>query len=214
MTITDTERRQDASLQAGPDDRVTLLEARVAELERERDHLIAIVDILQQSAAAAHFGDILQAIVRNLGRVFGLERCSIYLSTDRHDVRLVASYDDPDLDNLIVDLERYPELKRAFDSGETVFIPDATVEPMLQNMQVMFDLRNICSIVVVPIRWRGAVIGAIFLRTERDATPFTEQDIHFCQVVASLTATALRKAYEAGGGKRNGREAGGRRREA
>lgn len=203
MTITDTERPQNATLPTGPDDRVRYLESRVAELERERDHLIAIVDILQQSATAPHFGDILQAIVRNLGRVFGLERCSIYLSTDRHDVRVVASYDDPNIRNLIVDLDRYPELKRAFDSGETVFIPDATAEPMLQSMQVMFGLRNICSIVVVPIRWRGAVIGAIFLRTERDATPFTERDIHFCQVIASLTATALRKAYEAGGGKRS-----------
>ena len=46
-----------------------------------------------------------------------------------------------------------------------------------------------------PIQWQGSVIGAIFLRTERDAEPFTEVDVRFCQVVASLTAKALRNAH-------------------
>ena len=56
-------------------------------------------------------------------------------------------------------------------------------------------MRNVRSIVVVPIRWEGSVIGAIFLRTERDAEPFSERDVRFCQVVASLTAKALRNAH-------------------
>jgi transcriptional regulator with GAF, ATPase, and Fis domain len=51
------------------------------------------------------------------------------------------------------------------------------------------------SIVVVPIRWRQEVIGAIFLRTERDATPFSETDVKFCQTIAELTANALRNAH-------------------
>jgi GAF domain-containing protein len=198
------EREWETSRPAAPDHQIRQLEARVAELERERDHLVAIVDILQAITNASHFVEILQTIVHNLGRAFGLERCSVYLSGDQHHVRLVASYDDPAIANLIVDLNRYPELQRAFESGETVFIPDATVDPMLQSVQVMLGLRNIRSIVVVPIRWRGTVIGAIFLRTERDGPPFTDRDIRFCQVVASLTASALRQAYEksAGGGRR------------
>ena len=51
------------------------------------------------------------------------------------------------------------------------------------------------SIVVVPIRWEGSVIGAIFLRTEREAEPFSDSDVRFCQTVASLTAKSLRNAY-------------------
>src|SRR6185436_2996574 len=49
--------------------------------------------------------------------------------------------------------------------------------------------------VVVPIQWQSAVIGAIFLRTNRDAEPFSDADVRFCQVVASLTAKALRNAH-------------------
>ncbi|MFN2563955.1 MAG: GAF domain-containing protein [Gemmatimonadaceae bacterium] len=138
---------------------------------------------------------MLSSIARKLGEIFGLDRCAIFLSSHKDEVRLIASYEDPTIRNLVVDLNRYPELKRAFESGETVFIPDAANEPMLQGVQAALAMRNVRAIVVVPIRWEGAVIGAIFLRTERGAHPFSETDVHFCQTVASLTAKALRNAH-------------------
>lgn len=110
-------------------------------------------------------------------------------------MRLVASYEDPTIRNLVVDLKRYPELQRAFESGETVFIPDAANDPTLRSIKSELDTRNVRSIVVVPIQWQGNVIGAIFLRTDRDAEPFSDADVRFCQVVASLTAKALRNAH-------------------
>jgi len=174
---------------------VRALRARVVELERERDHLVAVVDILQEISTSLHFVDILQTIARKLGESFGLDRSSIFLTGDAEEVRLVASYEDPSIRNLVVDLNRYPELKRAFESGETVFIPDAATDPMFRDVKDALHLRNVRSIIVVPIRWRGTVIGAIFLRTERESTPFSDSDVRFCQVIASLTAKALRNAH-------------------
>ena len=179
----------------GRDDEVSRLRSRVAELQRERDHLVAIVDILQEISSSLHFVDILQTIARKLGDAFGLDRCAIFLSGEHNEVRLVASYEDPTIRNLVVDLNRYPELKRAFDSGETVFIPDAGTDPSLRSIKSTLDMRTVRSIIVVPIQWQGSVIGAIFLRTDRDAEPFSEGDVRFCQVVASLTAKALRNAH-------------------
>jgi two-component system sensor histidine kinase ChiS len=178
-----------------PTDDTQRLEARIADLERERAHLVAIVDILQEASASLHFVDVLQTIARKLGETFGLDRCAIFLAGDKDEVRLVASYEDPTIRNLVVDLTRYPELKRAFESGETVFIPDAANDPTLRSIKATLDSRNVRSIVVVPIRWEGATIGAIFLRTERDAEPFRDVDVAFCQQVASLTAKALRNAH-------------------
>jgi GAF domain-containing protein len=177
------------------DDEVARLRARLVTVERERDHLAAIVDILQEVASSLHFIDVLQTIARKLGETFGLDRCSIFLSGEKSEVRLVASYEDPSIRNLIVDLNRYPELKRAFESGETVFIPDAANDPELRSIKATLDTRNVRSIVVVPIRWEGSVIGAIFLRTEREAEPFSDSDVRFCQTVASLTAKSLRNAH-------------------
>ena len=48
-------------------ERIARLEARVAELQRERDHLVAVVDILQEISSSLHFVDIQQAIARKLG---------------------------------------------------------------------------------------------------------------------------------------------------
>src|SRR5207237_418874 len=95
------------------------LEARVAELERERKHLLAIIEILKEVSTSLHFIDILQGIARKLGEAFGLDRCSIFLAErGGRSVRLVASYEDPTIRNYVVDLERYPELKRAMQGGE------------------------------------------------------------------------------------------------
>src|SRR4030081_1093178 len=55
------------------------LEARVAELERERKHLLAVIEILKGVSNSLHFIDILQGIARKLGEAFGLDRCSIFL---------------------------------------------------------------------------------------------------------------------------------------
>jgi GAF domain-containing protein len=176
-------------------DTVTRLQVRVDALERERKHLVAVIEILQEVSSSLHFVDILQTIARRMGEAFGLDRCSIFLSGEPEEARLVASYEDPGIRNLVVDLNRYPELKRAFDSGETVFIPDAGADPSLAGVKAELDARNVRSIVVVPIRWQGTVIGAIFLRTQRDQTAFSDEDVQFCQVIASLTAKALRNAH-------------------
>ena len=171
------------------------LRARLAEVQRERDHLIAVVDILQEISASLHFVDILQAIARKLGDAFGLDRCAIFLTGEKDEVRLVASYEDPSIRNLVVDINRYPELKRAFDSGQTVFIPDAMLDPSLKAVRAQLEQRNVQSIVVVPLQWQESIIGAIFLRTDRSGKPFSDADVRFCQVVASLTAKALRNAH-------------------
>ena len=58
-----------------PEQETARLVERIAELQRERDQLVAVVDILQDISSSLHFVDILQAIARKLGETFGLDRC-------------------------------------------------------------------------------------------------------------------------------------------
>src|SRR3954454_15847394 len=78
-----------------PGEELARLHARLAAVERERDHLAAVVDILQEVSSSLHFVDVLQTIARKLGETFGLDRCAIFLSGEKDEVRLVASYEDP-----------------------------------------------------------------------------------------------------------------------
>ncbi|HTC24672.1 MAG TPA: GAF domain-containing protein [Gemmatimonadales bacterium] len=177
-------------------DDVDRLQARIDTLEQEKRHLLAVVEILQEIAGSLHFVDVVQAVTRRLGEAFGLDRCSIFLAERGGEtVRLVASYEDPSIRNYVVDLARYPELRRALETGQTVFIPDVTADTSLRHAHDSLASRRVKNITVIPITWRGAPIGAIFLRTFRDGPAFTEADVHFCQVVASLTAKALRNAH-------------------
>ncbi len=179
-----------------PREDVERLQSRIATLEQERKHLLAVIEILQEIAGSLHFVDIVQSVARRLGEAFGLDRCSIFLAErGGTTVRLVASYEDPSIRNYVVDTNRYPELKQALETGKTVFIPDAAADPALQSAQGALANRRVKSITVVPITWRGEAIGAIFLRTFRDGPSFSDADVKFCQVVASLTAKALRNAH-------------------
>lgn len=172
------------------------LSARIQALEHERKHLLAVIEILQEISGSLHYTDVVQSVARKLGEAFGLDRCSIFLSErGGRTVRLVASYEDPSIRNYVVDLERYPEVRKALQLGQTVFIPDAASDPSLTHIKGALASRKVKSITVVPITWRGVAIGAIFLRTFRDGPTFSDADVRFCQVVASLTAKALRNAH-------------------
>lgn len=175
---------------------VTRLRERVDELTRERDQLLVVIDLQQELGGALQVAEVLQRLARRLGELFGLDRASIYLGGEgKHQVRLVATYEDPTISNVVVDLARYPELADAFSSGETIVIPDAVADPRFAAMRDALDLRSVRSIIVVPMRSRGGVIGAIVLRTERGGVPFSSSDIQFCEVIAGLTARALRNAH-------------------
>jgi GAF domain-containing protein len=177
-------------------DEVERLQSRLTALEQERKHLLAVIEILQDIGGSLHFAEVVQSVTLRLGETFGLDRCSIFLAErGGNSVRLVASYEDPGIKNYVVDLDRYPELRRAFQTGETVFIADAATDPSLGSARWALAARKVKTITVVPISWRGNAIGAIFLRTFRDGPSFTAADLQFCQVVANLTAKALRNAH-------------------
>jgi GAF domain-containing protein len=177
-------------------DEVERLQSRLTALEQERKHLLAVIEILQDIGGSLHFAEVVQSVTLRLGETFGLDRCSIFLAErGGNSVRLVASYEDPGIRNYVVDLDRYPELRRALQTGETVFIADAATDPSLGPARWALAARKVKTITVIPISWRGNAIGAIFLRTFRDGPSFSAADLQFCQVVANLTAKALRNAH-------------------
>jgi GAF domain-containing protein len=196
-------------------DDVERLQARLTALEQERKHLLAVIEILQDIGGSLHFADVVQSVALRLGETFGLDRCSIFLAErGGENVRLVASYEDPGIRNYVVDLDRYPELRRALQTGETVFIADVATDPSLGTARWALAARKVKTITVIPISWRGSAIGAIFLRTFRDGPSFSAADLQFCQVVANLTAKALRNAHRFERlRKRKGEDEDARRRE-
>jgi len=173
------------------------LTARVESLEAERRRLVALLEILRDVTGAPNYTDILQSVTRRLGHLFGLDRCSVFLAARSisRTVHLVASYEDPSIRNHVVDLDRYPELRRAIETGQTVHIPDAMADPSLSPVLPALAGRRVKTITVVPMYWSGNVIGALFLRTYDEGAQFDEEDIAYCRVVAEITAKGLIQAH-------------------
>lgn len=185
----------DRSSATQPDPRS--LQERIDQLERERARLVTMMEVLRDVTGAIHYRDILQVVTRRLGSLFGLDRCSVFLTTRAGGptVHLVASYEDPSIRNHLIDLTRYPELRHAMESGQIAHIPDALADPALLSVAQTLVVRRVRSITVVPMLWQGHVIGTLFLRTYQDGPPLTSQDLEFCRVVADVTARALRMAH-------------------
>lgn len=172
------------------------LQQRVRELEQERRHLVAAVEILDSITGSFQVTDIVQSVVHKLGEMYGLDRCSVFLAErGGRTVRLLATYEDPSINNYIVDLERYPEIRQALETNATVLINDVANDALVEGVRGALQDRGIRAITVVPVSWRGVAVGAIFCRTFRDGPAFTEADLRFIKVVASLTAKALRTAH-------------------
>ena len=87
--------------------------------------------------------DILQTVARKLGETFDLDRCSVFPCGSPPRARLVASYEDRTLRNVEVDLARYPELRRAIESGETVLIADAGTDRSTRLAWPMLAARSL-----------------------------------------------------------------------
>jgi hypothetical protein len=72
---------------------IETLRQRVRTLERERTHLLTVIEILQEVAGSLQFSDVVQAVSRKLGEAFGLDRSSVFLVERGGEVvRLVATY--------------------------------------------------------------------------------------------------------------------------
>jgi GAF domain-containing protein len=177
-------------------DELERLRRRVRALEQERRHLVAAVEILDSIMGSFQVSDIVQSVVHKLGEMYGLDRCSVFLAEPGgRTARLLATYEDPSIYNYIVDLERYPELRQAIETNSTVSIEDVSHDTLVEGVRGALVDRGIQAITVVPLSWRGVAVGAIFSRTFRDGPPFTDADLRFHKVVASLTAKALHTAH-------------------
>lgn len=172
-------------------------ETRIVDLEHRVQRGEAMIHLQNDLLGVLHFVDIVQAVTRHLGELFGLDRCAIFLATPAsRTARLVSSYEDPSIRQWDVELDRYPEVREALATGESVFITDVQSDARLKHVQGILRSRHVRSITVVPMVGPEGPFGVIFLRTFESGAHFAQDDIRFIQDVAVLTAKALGAASQ------------------
>src|SRR5258705_12604868 len=100
-------------------------EAEVQRLLDEAAARGALVDILHDVMGSLSMGELFQLLARRLASALNLSHSSVIFAKSGDQMGAVASaHEDPQLENLQVELDKSPEIEAALASEQPVLIPD------------------------------------------------------------------------------------------
>lgn len=178
------------------------LTRREEELQRALDEIATsrqLVEILNEVTAELTASEIYRVLARRVARALDLRHCSVVLAA-AGDIMgtVVATYDDPSITDLQVQVERYPEFVAALRSGRPVLVGDVLQDPMFAEVRELWRREGrtapVRSVLTIPFsldRRRG---GLFFLRTERGERTLTTEDADFAEIVIRAAVAAIRRA--------------------
>ncbi len=165
-------------------------------VKSELKELEAVMDLTQLISSTLDPKEILFRIVKKIAEMMPVTRCSI-IRVDwlQKYAFVVATFEDPNITGIKLDLRKYPEIKEALMSKRPVFVKDITTDPLMQKVRDIIMPLGIRSILVIPIMFREKVIGTLFLRTSRKDHTFSENEIRLLNSIGNAAANALYNAF-------------------
>jgi len=105
---------------------------------------------------------------------------------------VTSSSDDPDLKDLPVDIEKYPEVREVLLNGNIVYIKDITQNPLTKDIKAQVKSISINSILVFPVRHRSETLGSLNIRLgEQSDLEVTDKHLKTFYMVALALAPKL-----------------------
>ena len=161
----------------------------------ERRELLTLLEILEKISSSLELRDVTGTIVNKITHVIPAMRCSILLVDESRNTGFVmASHDAPELDMLQIDLEKYPEVRRAIETRDPVLIRDVGTDPLMAGVRDTLAKLDFHSIMVVPLTFGEDVLGTLCLKTARVGQEFSANEVNFFHAVARASANALKNA--------------------
>ncbi|MBI4685981.1 MAG: sensor domain-containing diguanylate cyclase [Nitrospirae bacterium] len=163
----------------------------------EKKDLEAIVELCYLVSSTLDPKEVLYFVVRKIASIIDVTRCSM-LSIPLDEKRyayVVSTFEDPSKTSIKLDLKKYPEIRRAINTKNIVVIKDAASDPLMKEVRAVIAPLGIRSILVIPVVFRNAVIGTLFLRTSRAGNTFTDREISLCNAFASASTNALYNSF-------------------
>ncbi|MBI5184577.1 MAG: PAS domain S-box protein [Nitrospinae bacterium] len=166
----------------------------IKEEEKEKSKLL---EISQALSSTLNPQEILFAIVSKISETINVERCSIiYADPEKKEGHVMASHDAEDVKYLEIDIQKYPEIKKALVEGEAVLISDASSDPILHGVREALRPAGVKSILALPVIFEDKIIGSLVLRASRRDLPFNEREMRFCRLISHLAASPLKNAFQ------------------
>ncbi len=147
--------------------------------------------------SSLNLGEILQAVVENAVSIFELETGSVY-TLDEQELRLGAAC--PHLpDNFpeelrLAALADHPHIRKAVDRKAPVVVANVEDEIFSEAEQQAIELRNLVSLIYVPLIVRDEVLGVFIVGSSGYQRHFFPDEITLCNAFAAQAATAVNNA--------------------
>ncbi|HLI69367.1 MAG TPA: GAF domain-containing protein [Ktedonobacteraceae bacterium] len=160
-----------------------------------RDYYTALYQAALTISSSLELEDVLQSVVISITEAMQVQACVLrLLDSHKGQLRLSAVHGlssgylakgPVDVEHSLIDSEAL--------RGETVVIPDVSVDPRFQY-QEQARKEGIVSMLCVPLEVHGRAIGVMRVYTKEKPCTFCEDDIQFLSVLASLAALAIENA--------------------
>ena len=158
-------------------------------------------DVLETTTSSLELKQVLFHLVSKTAEFLNGDRCSI-ISVEGswgndEDIpvgRLLVSHEDPNVQELTIDLLKYPEILKSFRTGEVVVVEDVLSDPLMEDVKEAISGLPFRSVMALPLAFRGEILGAMLLRATREDTGFTEDEITMARIIAGASTNALRNA--------------------
>ena len=178
------------------------LHTTTAELQRARDdaeNRRKLVDILHEVTGDLSPEEIYHILVRRVARALRLSHCSLVLAKPGDARGAVAvAYDNPMLRNLELDLSKYPEIRKALETGAPVLVEDVQRDPLYADVRRQWEAAGIVisvqSVIALPFSLDQEDSGVFFLRTARGEPSLGPDSVEFADAVVKAAVAAIRKA--------------------
>ncbi|MBI4421505.1 MAG: diguanylate cyclase [Gemmatimonadetes bacterium] len=160
-----------------------------------------MVDILREVTDSLKPEEIYHILARRVARALGISKCSVVIAEAGDESgTVVAAYENPMLRNLQIQLRRYPEIRKALATHQTVLVPDVATDTLYSQVREEWARENIAvttrSAIALPFQLRGQKSGVFFLRTTSEDPPLTDANAAFAASVIDAAVTALEKAHD------------------
>lgn len=149
--------------------------------EKRRAEVMA--EITRSLSSSLNSKEILYLIATRLCDVTGAAECSIMrMNAQGNNADVVARSAEPDVSNTAIDIADYPEMLKAQESKELLFVSNVDRDHMQQ------------AVIVAPMVVQDSVLGLIHLRFNRGRANLSDSDMRFLKVMSGTAANALRNA--------------------
>lgn len=171
-----------------------VIQQTIEDRERERRGLSALAQIAQVINSSLELDVVLTEVIDTMVRLTGAQRVFMMLKDDSGEMDTVAArnWERESLDDLEVEFS-HTIVDRVLLSGDAILTTNAQSDPRFGGNESIIAY-NLTSILCVPLKVKGKLIGVIYADNKIKEAQFSERERQLISAFANQAAVALENA--------------------